>query len=80
MKAKFVNEEFKEQSDPVEDLGIGEYPRKVQQLRKTIREMFDEEYEKVIDDDGHNDIAWERIDVIQQIQEELDKLFGREKE
>jgi hypothetical protein len=78
MKAKFVNEEFKEKSDPIEDMGIGEYPLKIDKLRKSLRAMFDEEYEKVVEDEDHNDVAWERIDVIQLVQEELDKLFGAE--
>lgn len=78
MRAKFINEKFQEQSDPVKDLGIGEYPRKIAELRKELRRMFDEEYEKVVEDDGHNDIAWERIDVIQEVQEMLNNLFGKE--
>jgi hypothetical protein len=78
MKAKFVKEEFKETSDPIVDMGIGEYPRKIAELRKTLRAMFDEEYERVEEDDEHTDIAWERIEVIQLVQEELNKLFGPE--
>lgn len=78
MKAKFVNEEFKEQTDPIEDMGIGEYPRKIADLRQILRNMFDENYSKVVETDDKDKDAWIRIDVIQEIQEELDKLFGAE--
>jgi len=39
MKAKFVNEEFKEQSDPVEDLGIG-YMAKIKAAMKGIVDLY----------------------------------------
>jgi hypothetical protein len=78
MRAKFINEKFQEKSDPVADLGIGEYPRKIADLRQYLRNMFDENYTRVVETDDEDKDAWTRIDVIQEIQEELDKLFGAE--
>jgi len=80
MRAHFINERFEEKSDPVKDLGIGEYPRKIAELRQYLRNMFDENYSKVVESDDEDKDAWTRIDVIQSIQEELNKLFGVEKE
>jgi hypothetical protein len=40
--------------------------------------MFDENYTRVVETDDEDKDAWTRIDVIQEIQEELDKLFGAE--
>lgn len=80
MRAQFINEKFQEKSDPVVDLGIGEYPRKIADLRQYLRNMFDENYTRVVETDDEDKDAWTRIDVIQEIQEELNKLFGQEKE
>jgi hypothetical protein len=78
MRAKYINEKFEEKSDPVMDMGIGEYPVKIVKLREKLRDMFDENYSKVVDDEENNQEAWIKIDVIQDIQEELNKLFGAE--
>jgi hypothetical protein len=81
MKARFINEEFKEKSDPIEDMGIGVYPKKIADLRKELRRMFDENYEIITEDvEGKASTeAWTKIDVIQEVQDILDKLFGKEK-
>ena len=76
-----INEKFKEKSDPIEDMGIGEYPRKIAELRNKLRVMFDENYSKLGRPEFNEDKdAWTKIDVIQEIQEELNILFGKEKE
>jgi len=80
MKARFINEKFKEKSDPIEDMGIGAYPKKIAQLRKELKRMFDENYEVVAEDieDSASNEAWTRIDVIQEVQDMLTDLFGKE--
>jgi hypothetical protein len=81
MRAQFINEEFKEKSDPIEDMGIGVYPKKIYELRKELKRMFDENYDIISEDvEGRSsEDAWNRIDVIQEVQDMLDKLFGKEK-
>jgi len=79
MKAKFINEKFKEKSDPIEDLDIGSCQKNIALLRDKLRDMFDENYSHVVEDEELvNEKYWEKIDVIQEIQETLNKLFGPE--
>ena len=74
-----INEKFTEDSDPIKDLGIGEYPRKIAEFREILHDMWDKNYSKVIEDEIGNQDAWFKIEVIEDIQEELNKLFGVEK-
>lgn len=82
MKAKFINEKltkFTEDSDPIEDMGIGSCQKNIAALRNKLRDMFDENYSRVVEDDELvNDKYWEKIEVIQEIQETIDTLFGKE--
>ena len=74
-----INEKFSEGSDPIRDMGIGEYPRKILELRQKLRDMFDKNYSKVVEDEDNNQEAWIKIEVVENIQEELNKIFGPEK-
>jgi len=85
MKAKFINEnltKFTEDSDPIEDMGIGDYPRNLKKLRDKLSDMFDKNYSKIVELDNENSTRsiefWNNIEVIQEIQETIDKLFGKE--
>jgi len=83
MKAQLINEnltKFTEDSDPIEDMGIGVCQKNVEILRDKLKDMFDENYSKVIEDESdNNNQYWEKIEVIQEIQELMDKLFGENK-
>lgn len=74
MKAKFINEKFEEKSDPIEDLGIGQCAENVQKLRQELQNMWEENYEAVMEGDTANE-AWIKIDVIERVQETIEKLF-----
>lgn len=74
-----INEEFREKSDPITDMEIGSCQENIEKIKTKLQDMFDENYEIVAEyQDGSKtqvEYAWTRIDVIQQIQELVNKLF-----
>lgn len=75
MRAKLISEDFKENSDPIEDMGIGTCQKNVMILREKLQNMWDEYYERTLYDEQ----VGEQIDLIERIQSEIDNIFGPEK-
>jgi hypothetical protein len=68
MRAKSINEKFKETSDPIRDLGIGECERKLKKLKNDISLLFDKYYEMAQDNDNY----WIAVDVIEEVMDLAD--------
>jgi hypothetical protein len=72
MRAKLINEDFKEQSDPIEDMGIGTCQKNVMILREKLQDMWDEYYERTLDDED----VGAQLNLIERIQNIIDNMFG----
>jgi len=68
MRAKFVNEKFEEESDPIVDLGIGECERKLKKLRHEISLLFDKYYSRAQDNENY----WIAVDAIEEVMNLID--------
>jgi len=68
MRAKFINEKFKEESDPIKDLGIGECERNLKKLKNDITSLFDKYYEMAQENDNY----WIAVDAIEEVMDLID--------
>jgi hypothetical protein len=77
MRAKLINEDFKEQSDPIEDMGIGTCRENVNKLQIKLSEMWDENYQVMLDEDGRDDRG-QALNTIEDVQNLINEIFGKE--
>jgi len=67
-----INEKFRENSDPVDDLNIGRYKDKVQKLKEKLGDLWDENYELMLDNKDRS----QAIETIEEIQHLVEIIFG----
>jgi hypothetical protein len=71
-----LNEKFKSQSDPIEDMGIGTCQKNVEKLREKLGDMWDDNYEVMLSNVDRS----QAIDTIEEISKLVDEIFGIENE
>lgn len=70
MKAKLIHEEFKENTDPIDDMHIG-VNWKVKELRKKLSDLWDEYYSRMLNDE---DVGL-ALDILEKIDDIIHEIF-----